>query len=143
MAAKKEDLHRLVRDAVAGDYAISQDSIMQMRARSEKEIATLKMIFWISIGLFNLMVWDILPTKIPLELRWIVGIGSLFVALFFPIVGIRRHQRYLHLLSDCPRSLKRGKTDDAGRRYMERVKQQGRHFVRIEAEVLEGQTLED
>ena len=143
MAGKKDELRRMVIEAISGDYALSRETIVLLRERSEKEIFTLKTVFWIAIGLFNLMVWDILPTKTPNELRWIVGLGALGVALFFPVFGIRRNQGYLHQLSDSPRNPKRARVSEAGRRYMDRVKHQGRHFVRIETEVLEGEMLTD
>jgi len=143
MSAKKNDLRQMVVGAIEGDYAISAETVSRLRAASEKEISTLKMVFSISIGLFNLMVWDILPTKIPIELRWVVGAGSLFVALFFPILGIRRHQRRLYQLADSPRNPKRARADEAGRRYFDKVKQQGRYFIRLETEILEGEPLSD
>ncbi len=138
MAQKVSPIKQMVLDAIAGGYAVSEERIRELRAKSEKEVSTLKTVFWIAIGLFNLMVWNPFPTPVPVEMRWFVGLGSLAVAIFFPIIGIRRHQAYLALLEDCNQGPKRRRTDDAGRQYMDRVKQQGRFFVRAEFEVLDG-----
>lgn len=141
MAQQIDPIKQLVIEGIAGGYAISAERIRELRERSSKEITTLKTVFWIAIGLFNLMVWNPFPAPIPSTLRWLVGLGSLLVALFFPIIGIRRHRARLYQLEDCGVGLKRRKTDDAGRQYMDKVKQQGRVFVRAEFEVLQGEPL--
>lgn len=141
MSKSVEPLRQLFRDAISGDYVISAERINQLRAKSEKEISNLKMVFWIAIGLLNLMIWDPFTLSIPTSMRIIGGVGSLVIALLFPLVGIRRHKQYLYQLEDSFLGPKRRNTDDAGRRYMDKVKQQGRVFVRVEYELLQGEEL--
>ncbi len=140
MAQKNNPMKQMVLDAIAGGYAVSSERIQELRAKSKKEITTLKTVFWVALGLFNLMVWDPFSVPIPGALRWGVALGSLVTALIFPVIGIRRHRGYLYLLEDSSQGPKRRKTDDAGRQYMDRVKKQGRFFVRAEFELLEGES---
>ena len=144
------DLRQMVRfglddslDAIAGGYAISAERIQQLRDKSKKEIFILKGVFWIAIGIFNLMVWYPFSTPISDTLRWTVGLGALLVAIVFPVIGIRRHQGFLEQLEDSTQGPKRRKTDDSGRKYMDLVKKQGRFFVHAEFVQLEGENLPD
>lgn len=141
MAQKTDPIKQMVLEAIAGGYALSTERINELRTKSKKEITILKTVFWIAIGLFNLMVWNPFPTPIPVAVRWVVGVGALLLALIFPILGIRRHRGYLHQLEDSAQGPKRRKTDDAGRQYIDKVKKQGRVFVRAEFEELEGEPL--
>ena len=139
MAHKIHPVRQMVVDAIAGGYAVSDERIQQLRAKSERKISLLKGVFWVAIGLFNLMVWYPFSAPIPQALRWTVGLGSLLVAIVFPIIGIRRHRGYLLQLEECTQGPKRRKTDDSGRQYIDLVKKQGRFFVRAEFSVLEGE----
>ncbi len=143
MNRKTHPVKQLVLDAVAADCAVSAEQIQELRQKSEKGISLLKKVFWFAIGIFNLMVWYPFPTSISIRLRIAVGIASLLVAIVFPIVGIRRHRSYLVQLQDCTQAPKRRKTDDSGRKYMDRVKKQGRFFVQAEFSVLEGESSVD
>lgn len=141
--AKKIDLVvRMFEEAIAGSYALSMERIQQLRDKSDKEIATLKTVFWVAIGLFNIVLWNPFSSPIPVGLRWLVGLGSVFVAFFFPILGIRRHRRILYQLEDSPRAPKRSKADKNGCAYIDKVKKQKRVFVRAEVELLEGEALD-
>jgi len=139
MTQKLHPIRQMVLDGISGGYAMSEERIQQLRDKSEKEITLLKRVFWVAIGLFNLMVWYPFSTPIPESLRWVVGFGALLVAIFFPIIGIRLHRKNLEQLGDSTLGPKRRKTDDAGRRYMDQVKKQGRFFVHAEFAVLEGE----
>lgn len=143
MAKKTDPIKQMVLDAIAGGNALNVERINELRAKSKKKITILKTVFWIAIGLFNLMVWNPFPISIPVTVRWVVGIGSLMFALIFPILAIRRHRGYLHQLEDSTQGPKRRKTDDAGRQYIDKVKKQGRVFVRVEFEELEGEPLSE
>lgn len=143
MPSKEGFVAQLVREAIAGDYAISVERITQMREKSDKEIQTLKTVFWIAIGLFNVVLWNPFSTPIPVSLRWLVGVGSLLVAFFFPILGIRKHRRILLDLEESPRAPRRSKVGKAEDAYISKVKKQKRKFVRAEMEVLEGEALPD
>ncbi len=138
MAQKTDPIKQLVMDALDGGYALSGEKIQQLREKSTREITTLKTVFWVALGLFNLMVWD--PFNVPLSasLRWGVAFGALVVAIVFPIIGIRRHRARLFQLEDSTQGPKRRKANDAGRQYIDRVKKQGRYFIRAEFELLEG-----
>lgn len=138
MSEKIDPITQMVLDAVSGGYAISSESIRQLRAKSEKEITTLKTVFWIAIGMLNIMIWNPFSVSIPESLRWSVALGSLLIATVFPIIGIRRHRRILYRLEDSDRGPKRRKADDAGRRYIDLVKKQARVFIRAEYDVLDG-----
>lgn len=139
MSRREHPVKQMVLEGIAGGYAVSGEQIQQLRARSEKAISFLKKVFWVAIGLFNLMVWYPFPGPISDTLRWTVGLGALLVAIFYPIIGIRRHRGYLNQLEDCARAPKRRKADDSGRQYMDLVKKQGRFFVLAECSVLEGE----
>ncbi len=138
MAQKIHPIMQMVLDGIAGGYAVSGERIEQLRSKGEKEVSLLKRVFWISIGLFNLMVWYPFPTPISDTLRWTVGIGALLIAIIFPIFGIRRQRRYLEQLADSTQGPKRRRTDDAGRLYMDAVKKQGRVYIQAEFLVFEG-----
>lgn len=140
MAQKTHPIKQMVLDAIAGGYTVTGERIQQLRDKSYKEISVLKMVFWVAIGLFNLMVWYPFPAPISATLRWSVGVGALLVAIIFPILGIRRHRGHLAQLEDCTQGPKRRKVNAAGRQYMDRVKKQGRVFVRAEFTLLEGET---
>ncbi len=139
MSRQNDQISKLFTSAIAGGYAVSGETIVQLREKSEKEITTLKLVFWVAIGLFNLMVWYPFSTPVPAILRWGVGIGALAIASLFPVFGIRRHRRILHQLEECSRGPKRSKADSAGQVYMDRVRRQGRYFVRAEYEILQGE----
>jgi hypothetical protein len=143
MTQKVHPVRQMVLDAIAGDYAISAERIQQLRDKSKKEIFILKGVFWIAIGIFNLMVWDPFSTPISDTLRWTIGLGALLVAIVFPVIGIRRHQGFLEQLEDSTQGPKRRKTDDSGRKYMDLVKKQRRFFVHAEFVQLEGENLPD
>jgi hypothetical protein len=139
MAKKIHPIEQMVLDAIAAGDLVSGERIRQLRDKSEKQITILKGVFWVAIALFNLMVWYPFSTPISDGLRLAVGLGSLLIALFFPIVGIRRHRGCLEQLTECTQGPKRAKTDDSGRQYMDRVKKEGRFFVHAEFRVLEGE----
>ena len=139
MAQMINPIVQMVLDGIAGGYAVSAERIEQLRTKSAKEVSLLKRVFWIALGLFNLMVWYPFSTPISETLRWTVGIGALLIALIFPTFGIRRHRGYLEQLADSTQGPKRRKADDAGRKYMDGVKKQGRVFIRAEFVVLEGE----
>ncbi len=143
MTQKVHPVRQMVLDAIAGGYAISAERIQQLRDKSKKEIYILKGVFWIAIGIFNLMVWYPFSTPISDTLRWTVGLGALLVAIVFPVIGIRRHQGFLKQLEDSTQGPKRRKVDESGRKYMDLVKKQGRFFVRAEFAQLEGEDLPD
>ncbi len=140
MAQKNHPIKQMVLDAIAGGYAVNRERIQQLRDKSNREISLLKRVFWVALGLFNLMVWYPFSMPIAETLRWTVGIGALLIAIVFPIVGIRRHRGCLAQLEECTQGPKRRKADDLGRQYMDRVKKQGRFFVRAEFQILEGET---
>ena len=143
MAAKNDMITQLFKGAIAGGYAVSQERIKELREKSEKEVTTLKTVFWVAIGLFNIVLWNPFATPIPDTIRWVVGLGSLFLTFFFPILGIRRHRKILYQLEDSYRAPKRRNVDKQGCAYMDKVKKLGRVFVRVEMELLEGEPLAD
>jgi len=137
MARSQQKIEALVRDGLSSGYAVSGERISELRAQSQKEISLLKRVFWIVLGLFNLIVWNPMSLEISDTVRWGLALASLVVAFVFPIVGIRRHRGYLYQLEDCSEAPKRRNVDNVGRQYMERVKKQGRYFIRAEATVLQ------
>ncbi len=143
MSEKIDPITQMVMDALAGGYAISGESIQKLREQSNKGISTLKTVFWVAIGFFNIMIWVPFSTPIPSGLRWAIALGALLVALVFPIVGIRRHRGLLYRLEDSTLGPKRRNTDEAGRQYIDLVKKQGRKFLRAEYELLEGKPVPD
>jgi len=139
MVKKIHPIQQMVLDAISDGSAVPGKRILELRDKSEKEISLLKKVFWVSLGIFNLMVWYPFTSPLPTSVRFAVGILSLFIAIFFPIIGIRRNRSRLKQLEDCSQGLKRRKTDEAGRQYMDQVKKQKRLFVHAEYLVLQGE----
>ena len=135
MGKKATAIHRSVLQAVDRGTALTGKEIYQFRTRSTEAITSYKIAFWVAIGIFNLIIW----VPMPIDRSILIAFGVLTVAFAFiaPIMGIRNHQKRLDLLRDAPSAPKKKGANEAGRRYMEQVRSEGRPFVKAEVEILE------
>lgn len=136
MSHQSSPVHRAVETALANDTALTLRDIRVLREKHERILLFFKGNIWAAVAVLNLVVW----VDLPLSTATAFAIGGLAVVYAFslPIVMIRRHQRYLPFFEKVSPGPKKRRVDEAGLRYLERVKEQGRSFIVAEVEVLEG-----
>lgn len=135
MANRTSPIHQAVANAVARDTALTLRDIRLLREKSERLLLFFKGNIWAAIAVLNLVVWVDLP--LSTAQAFLVGVLAVVYAFTFPIIMIRRHQRYLPLLEKVSTGPKKRRLDAAGQRYVEAVKEQGRSFIVAEVEMLE------
>lgn len=109
-----------------------------MRAESKKAILLLKSVFWIGLGIFNLLLWVPMPFAVDGRVLYSAAAVALLVAIVVPIRGLKKHQVRLELLKVSRQALKRKSVNEAGRSYLDQIKLQDRPLIVAEFEVLQG-----
>jgi hypothetical protein len=138
MSDRRSQLHEQFQNAIDRGDALVANDIRAMRARSKKAIFICKSTFWIGIALFNLFLWVPLPIVVSRTLLLAAAFICLLAAVVVPLIGLKKHQLYLELLK-VNRELPKKKTvSEAGRSYIDQVRQQDRPLVNIEYELLTG-----
>jgi hypothetical protein len=135
---KINPIHQLVRDSIHNNTTLSVIDLRKLRSLSEQKVKTFKISFWVAIAIINLMIWVPLPFRIPGALLITIGVVCAGYAFSVPIVMIRKHQQSLELLKLVSQGPKRRSASDAGQKYIDRVKQEGRSFIQAEVDLLEG-----
>jgi hypothetical protein len=138
MSNKINPIHQLVQDAINDGKALSAKEIRALRAQSQKAATLLKSIFWVGIVIFNLALWFPLPFEINRTLLYVIAFAALVIALAVPIPGLRKHHVNLELLKVNKQPLKKKTASEAGKVYIDKVKQQERPFINAEFELLDG-----
>ena len=138
MSKKVNPIHQIVDEAIKNGRVLSVKEIRDLRAQSEKASTLFKSIFWGGIVVFNLALWVPLPFVINQTLLYVIASIALVMALAIPIPGLRKHQVSLDLLKVNKQPLKKKTANEAGRAYIDQVKQQDRPFIKAEFELLDG-----
>ena len=138
MSDSRSPLHDTVQNAIDSGLALDAKDIRALRAQSKKAILLYKGVFWVGVALFNVLLFAPLPFEVHRVVLVTLAFICLLIAIVVPIVGLKKHQLNLELLRVCNEPLKKKTVNDAGRVYIERVKQQDRPFVNVEYELLEG-----
>ncbi len=138
MRSKINPIEQLVKDAINNGKALTIKEIKTLRAESQKTSTIFKSIFWGGIIIFNLALWVPLPVQINQTLLYLIAFIALVVALAVPLPRIRKHQASLELLKVNKLGLKKKTASEAGRVYIDLVKQQDRPFINAEYEHLYG-----
>lgn len=138
MSKKVNPIHQIVDEAIKNGKALSVKEIRELRAQSEKASTLFKSMFWVGIVVFNLALWVPLPFVINQTLLYVIACVALVIALAIPIPGLRKHQVNLELLRVNKQILKKKTVNEAGRVYIDQVKQQDRPFINAEYELLNG-----
>lgn len=132
---KKGVVYQKMIAAIEQGTVFTRKDLREIRESYQRSVLMFKGCFWLSVALFNLLIWVELP--INRELTIALGILSLLTALLPPIIGIKTFQKRLYLLEECDESPKKSRASDAGKRYIEGVKAEERPFLRVEFELLE------
>jgi len=138
MSKKANPIRQVVAEAIKNGRALSVKEIRTLRAQSAKASMIFKSIFWIGIVVFNLALWVPLPFVINQTLLYGIACVALLVALAIPLPKLRKHQVNLELLKVNKQPLKKKTANEAGRVYIDQVKQQNRPFINAEFELLDG-----
>ena len=138
MRRKIHPIEQLVKDAINNGKPLTVKEIKSLRAESQKASTTFKGAFCVGIVIFNLALWVPLPIQINQTLLYIIAFFALVVALAVPLPGLRKHQASLELLKVNKQPLKKKSASEAGRVYIDQVKQQDRPFINAEFELLDG-----
>jgi len=138
MRSKANPIEQLVKEAVNKGKALTVKEIKVLRAKNQKSSTIFKSVFWIGIVTFNLALWVPLPIQVNPTLLYLIAFVALVVALAVPLPRIRKHQLSLELLKVNKQVLKKKTASEAGRVYIDQVKQQDRPFINAEFELLDG-----
>jgi hypothetical protein len=138
MRSKINPIEQLVNDAINKGTPPTVKEIKTLRAESQKVSTIFKSIFWGGIVIFNLALWVPLPIQINQTLLYLIAFIALVVALAVPLPGLRKHQASLELLKVNKQGLKKKTASEAGRVYIDQVKQQDRPYINAEFELLDG-----
>lgn len=135
MKAQLSPVHRAVEAAIENGGVLTLTEIRQLREKSERILTFSKGSVWAGIAVLNLVLWVELP--FPTVVSIALGALALLYTFSVPIILIREHQPYLPLLERVSPGPKKRRVNEAGQRYMEQVKEQGRSFIVAEVDVLE------
>jgi len=138
MRSKINPIEQFVKDAINKRTPLTVTEIKALRAESQKASTIFKSIFWGGIVIFNLALWVPLPIQINQTLLYLIAFVALVVALAVPLPRLRKHQVSLELLKVNKQGLKKKTASEAGRVYIDQVKQQDRPFINAEFELLDG-----
>jgi hypothetical protein len=138
MRNKVNPIEQRVKDGIHKGIPLTVKEIKTLRAESQKASTLFKGIFWGGIVLFNLALWVPLPIQINQNLLYLIAFIALAVALVVPLPALRKHQASLELLKVNKQGLKKKTASEAGRAYIDQVKQQDRPFINAEFELLAG-----
>ena len=122
---------------------LTVQEIRTLREESRKASTLFKSIFWVGIVIFNLALWVPLPFQVNQGLLYLIAFAALVVAIAVPLPGLRKHQVSLDLLKVNKQPLKKKTANEAGRAYIDKVKQQDRPFIQAEFVLLDGSKWEN
>jgi hypothetical protein len=134
MSRKINPVQQLVQEAIDKCTPLTVSEIRALREKSKQASAIFKSIFWVGIVFFNLVLW----APLPIEINKMFAFAILVVSLVVSIIGLRKHQVVLEHLKVNKETLKKKTASEAGRAYIDKVKNQERPFVNIEFELLDG-----
>lgn len=143
MSRKINPVEQIVNDAIQKGVPLTVQEIRALREESRKASTLFKSIFWVGIVIFNLALWVPLPFQVNQELLYLIAFVALVVAIAVPLPGLRKHQVSLDLLKVNKQALKKKTANEAGRVYIDKVKQQDRPFIQAEFVLLDGSKWEN
>ena len=138
MNSKINPVIQLAKQAIEAGRPLEVREIRKLRANSQRAVTIFKAVFWIGIVVFNLALWAPLPVAVAKPVLYLVAALALAIAIIVPILGLRKHQMILELLKVNKEPLKKKTASEAGRVYIDKVKNQDRPFVNVEYELLYG-----
>jgi hypothetical protein len=138
MSRKVNPVEQQVREAIKQGKPLTVREIKLLRAESQKASTLFKSLFWVGIVIFNLALWVPLPFEINQTLLYLIAFIALVASLAVPLPALRKHQVSLHLLKVNKQTLKKKTANEAGRIYIDKVKQLDRPFINAEFEFLDG-----
>ena len=138
MSHKTNQMHQLVKKAIDNGIALEAKDIRELRAKSKKASTLFKSVFWVGIVVFNMALWLPLPIEVNSTVLYIVAFLALVIAVVVPIFGLKKHQVNLELLKVTTQALKKKTASEAGKVYINKVKNQDRPFIVAEFELLNG-----
>jgi len=138
MNSKINPVIQLTKEAIEAGKPLEVRKIRELRATSQRAVTICKAVFWIGIVVFNLALWAPLPVAVAEPVLYVVAGLALAIAIIVPILGLRKHQMILELLKVNKEPLKKKTASEAGRVYIDKVKNLDRSFVNAEYELLYG-----
>ncbi len=138
MSRKLNPVELQVREAIKNGKPLTVGEIKTLRAASQKASTLFKSLFWVGIVIFNLTLWVPLPIEVNQTLLYLIAFVALVAAVAVPLPALRKHQASLHLLKVNKQSLKKKTANEAGRLYIDQVRQQDRPFINAEFALLDG-----
>jgi hypothetical protein len=138
MSRKTNSILELTAAAIAAGEPLEVRQIRALRDQSKKAVSVLTAVFWVGIIIFNVALWVPLPFAVNQTLLYLVAAVALLVAVVVPIIGLRKHKLNLEYLKVNKENLKKKTVNEAGRVYMDKVKQRERPFINAEYELLSG-----
>ena len=138
MNSKINPVIQLTKEAIEAGKPLEVRKIRELRATSQRAVTICKAVFWIGIVVFNLALWAPLPVAVAEPVLYVVAGLALAIAIIVPILGLRKHQMILELLKVNKEPLKKKSASEAGRVYIDKVKNLDRSFVNAEYELLYG-----
>jgi len=137
MAHKTNPIHQLVLAALERGEPLTLTEIKELRKKSRTTVVACKACFWIAIGVINLLIFAPSPGQINATLLYSLIAICLVLAFPVPILGIRTHNLRLDLLKISTDLPKKKLASEAGKLYIEKVREYDRSFITAEVEVLE------
>lgn len=137
MSRKLNPVELQVSEAIKNGKPLTVAKIKTLRAESQKASTLFKSLFWAGIVIFNLALWVPFPIEVDQTLLYLIAFVAL-VAAVVPLPALRKHQASLHLLKVNKQSLKKKTVNEAGRLYIDQVRQQDRPFINAEFALLDG-----
>ena len=138
MNSKINPVIQLTKQAIEAGKPLEVRKIRELRATSQRAVTICMAVFWIGIVVFNLALWEPLPVAVAEPVLYVVAGLALAIAIIVPILGLRKHQMILELLKVNKEPLKKKTASEAGRVYIDKVKNLDRSFVNAEYELLYG-----
>ena len=138
MNSKINPVIQLAKQAIEAGRPLEVRKIRELRAISQRAVTICKAVFWIGIVVFNLALWAPLPVAVAKPVLYLVAGLALVIAIIVPILGLRKHQMILELLKVNKEPLKKKTASEAGRIYIDKVKNLDRPFINVEYELLYG-----
>lgn len=129
---------QMARKAIEAGEPLEVRTIRAMREESKKAVSVMTAIFWAGIVVFNVALWVPLPMIENRSVLYVVAALALVVAVIVPIIGLRKHKMILEMLKVNKEPLKKKTANEAGRIYIDKVKNRERPFINAEYELLYG-----
>jgi hypothetical protein len=138
MSNKENPVMQMARKAIEAGEPLEVRTIRAMREESKKAVSVMTAIFWAGIVVFNVALWVPLPMIENRSVLYVVAALALVVAVIVPIIGLRKHKMILEMLKVNKEPLKKKTANEAGRIYIDKVKNRERPFINAEYELLYG-----